>query len=324
MKAVVQRCYGPSEVLRLEDIAKPSAQNDSVLVRVHTASLNPHDWHVMRGTPYLIRLLTGFGAPRNIRGSATDFAGTVEAVGKDVRRFRVGDEVVGSADGALAQYVTVRDSDPVVAKLALVSFEQAAAVPVAAVTALQALRDLGHVHAGENVLINGASGGVGTFAVQLAKLFGADVTAVCSTRNVEMVRLLGADHLIDYTKEDFTKGTARYELILDLAANRSLSEYRSVLAPQGLLTLIGASPGNWLGPLGAPLEATMLEPFSKQKFPSLFAHINQEDLTTLAELMQSGKLKSVIDRHYSLGEVPDAMAYLESGHARGKVVIDVE
>jgi NADPH:quinone reductase-like Zn-dependent oxidoreductase len=326
MKAAVHRCYGPPGVLKVEDIEKPSTGNDSVLVRVHAASLNAHDWHVIRGTPYLIRLLTGFGGPRDVRAVATDFAGTVEAVGQDVHRFKVGDEVFGYADDthALAQYLTMRESGAIVKKPAGVSFEQAATIPVAGVTALQALRDLAHVRAGEKVLINGASGGVGTFAVQLAKSFGAEVTAVCSTRNLEMVRSLGADHLIDYTKEDFTQGTARYEVILDVAGNRSITEYRRVLAPQGILALVGAAPGNWLGPMAAPLEATVRGPFTQQKFLSVFAHVNADDLTRLAERMQSGQLKSVIDRNYTLDEAPRAMAYLEAGHARGKVVIDVE
>lgn len=326
MKAVAYRCYGPPRVLKLESVAKPSAANDSVLVRVRAVSLNPHDLHVMRGTPYLIRLLTGFGAPRDALGLAHDFAGTVEAVGRDVTRFKAGDQVFGAARDALAQYVTVRalQGDPIVAKPPEMTFEQAAAIPVAGVTALQGLRDLGHVHAGESVLINGASGGVGTFAVQLAKSFGAEVTAVCSTRNIAMVRSLGADHVIDYTKEDFTQGRVRYELILDVVANRSITEYRRVLAPQGILVLIGATAGNWLEPLAVPIEATVLELFSKQKFPSMFAHINQGDLGTLAGLMQSGKLQSVLDRHYTLSEAPEAIGYLESGHARGKVVVDVE
>jgi NADPH:quinone reductase-like Zn-dependent oxidoreductase len=248
----------------------------------------------------------------------------VEAVGKAVKRFKAGDEVFGSSDGALAQYITVREDGPVAAKPAALTVEQAAALPVAGVTALQALRDLGHVRAGEQVLINGASGGVWTFAVQLAKLSGAEVTGVCSTRNLEKIRALGADHLIDYTQEDFTRGTQRYELILDLTGNRSIAEYRRVLAPQGLLVLIGVAPGDWLGPLEGPLEATVLDPFSKQKAVSLFAHINAEDLTTLAGLVQSGKVQPVIDRRYPLEEAAAAMRYLEAGHARGKLVIDVE
>ncbi len=326
MKAVVHRCYGPPQVLKLENIAKPAVGNDTVLVRVQAVSLNPHDWHVMRGKPYLIRLLTGFGAPSDVGDVASDFAGTVEAVGKDVTRFKLGDQVFGVADGVLAQYVSVRalKDDPIVAKPPELPFEQAAAVPVAGVTALQALRDLGHIRAGEKVLINGASGGVGTFAVQLAKSFGAEVTGVCSTRNLALVRSLGADHLIDYTKEDFTRDGARYELILDDVANRSIPEYRRVLAPHGIVVLIGATRGNWLEPLAAPLEAMLLTRFSSQQFLEMFAHIDPKDLATLAKLMQSGKVKAVIDRHYGLGEASGAMAYLEAGHARGKVLIDVQ
>lgn len=326
MKAVVYRCYGPPPVvLRLEEVARPGIGADGVLVRVRAVSLNPHDWHMVRGTPYLIRLLlTGLGAPRDVRAVATDFAGTVEAVGTDVRRFKVGDSVFGYDDDAAAEYVAVLDSDRIAVEPASVSFEEAAAVPVAGITALQALRDLGHVHAGEQVLINGASGGVGTFAVQLAKSFGAQVTGVASTRNLDLLRALGADHVIDYTREDFTRGTVRYGLILDLVGNRSISEYRRVLAPQGTLVLIGAGRGDWLGPLVTPLEAAVRGPLSQQKYLSMFAHVNGADLATLAGLMQSGKLKAVIDRHYTLGQTAQAMAYLEAGHARGKVLIDID
>lgn len=324
MKAAVYRCYGPPDVIKLESLQKPGVGEGEILVRVHAAALNPHDEHVMRGTPYLVRLGTGFGSPRNVRALATDFAGTVEAVGKAVKRFKAGDEVFGSAEGALAQYLTVPEEAAVAAKPAAMSFEQAAAIPVAGVTALQALRDLGHVRAGQKVLINGASGGVGTFAVQLAKLSGAEVTGVCSTKNLEMVRALGADHVIDYTHEDFARGTQRYDLILDVTGNRSIADYRRVLAPQGILVLIGVTPGDWLGPLQAPVQATLLELFSKQKVLSMFAHINRDDLTALAGLFPSGKLAAVIDRRYRLEQAPEAMRYLEAGHARGKLVINVD
>jgi NADPH:quinone reductase-like Zn-dependent oxidoreductase len=324
MKAVVYRCYGPPEVLKLEEVEKPSVADSSVLVRVHAASVNPLDWHYMRGTPYIFRMDAGIGAPKDIR-IGTDFAGTVEAVGKDVKRFKVGDEVFGAADGAFAQYVTVSEGRAIAVKPSAVSFEQAAALPIAGLTALQALRDQGHLQAGEKVLINGASGGVGTFAVQIAKSLGAEVTGVCSTRNLDRIRSLGADHVVDYTKEDFTQGSVRYNLILDNVGNHSFAEYRRVLAPQGHTVIVGGPPGNWIGPLGGFLKASFLSPFVKQpQFLTLMAARKQDDLATLTELMQAGKLKPMIDRNYRLEELPAAMAYLEAGHAQGKVVIDVD
>src|SRR6202045_1936934 len=238
MKAIVHRCYGSPAVLKLEDVEKPAAADDQVLVKVHAASVNPLDWHDVEGTPYLVRLDDGFGKPENPR-LGVDFAGTVEAVGKNVKRFKPGDEVFGGRSGAFAEYVTVREERAVVLKPSNVSFEQAASVPIAGITALQALRDKGQIHAGQRVLINGASGGVGTFAVQIAKAYGADVTGVCSTRNVELVRSIGADHVIDYTQEDFTKSEQRYDLILDNVGSHSFSEYRRVLKPKGTFVIVG-------------------------------------------------------------------------------------
>jgi NADPH:quinone reductase-like Zn-dependent oxidoreductase len=278
----------------------------------------------MRGTPYAIRVvLTGLGTPRNVR-VGNDFAGTVVAVGRDVKRFRSGDEVFGSTSGALAQYVTVGEQGAVAAKPAAAGFAEAAAAPIAGVTALQALRDQGHIRAGEKVLINGAAGGVGTFAVQLAKSFGAEVTGVCSTRNVERVRALGADHVVDYLKEDFTRDTVRYGLIVDAVGNRALTDYQRVLTPQGSVVLLSIAPGDWLGPVWFPFAASVLNHVQKQQFLPMLMHMDSQDLTTVAGLMQSGRVKPVIDRHYKLGDVQQAMDYLESGHTQGKLVIDVE
>jgi NADPH:quinone reductase-like Zn-dependent oxidoreductase len=323
MKAVERRCYGPPDVLRLTDIPKPAVADGRVLVRVRAAALNPLDWHLMRGTPYFVRLMSGLGKPDNPR-VGVDFAGTVEAVGRGVQRFKPGDEVFGGKNGALAEYLSVAADGNLVLKPANVSFEQAAAVPIAGVTALQALRNQGHIHAGEKVLINGASGGVGTFAVQIAKAYGAEVTGVCSTRNLELVRGIGADHVIDYTREDFTRGGQRYDLIIDTVGNRALLDIRRVLTPAGIFVGVGGeSNDNWIGPITRMIDARMLAPFVKQKLAMFLAELNPADLTTLADLMRAGKLTPVIDRRYPLTEVPDAMRYLEKGHARGKVIIRV-
>jgi len=324
MKSIVHRCYGPPELLRYEDFPKPIPADNEVLVRVHAASVNPLDWHHLEGTPYIVRIDAGFGKPDNPR-LGVDFAGTVEAVGKDVKRFKPGDEVFGGRFGAFAEYVTIREERALALKPSNVTFEQAASVPIAAITALQALRDKGQIHAGQKVLVNGASGGVGTFAVQIAKSFGADVTGVCSTRNVDMVRSIGADHVIDYTREDFTQGAQRYDLILDNVGTHSLLEYKRVLNPQGIYVMIGSTtPGNWLGFLAAPIEGLLLKPFMSQKFGMMLAELNKEDLAMLADLMQSGKLTPVIDRRYKLSDTPEALRYSEQGHARGKVVLTVE
>ncbi len=324
MQAIVSRCYGPPEVLRLEAIAKPVPKADELLVRVHAASVNPLDWHYMRGRPYLVRLSAGMGAPEVPR-LGVDFAGTIEAVGSAVTHFKVGDEVFGGRTGAFAEYVTVRESRAVVLKPANVSFEQAASVPIAAITALQALRDKGQVQPGQKVLVNGASGGVGTFAVQIAKAFGADVTGVCSTKNLSLVQSLGADHVVDYTRDDFTKGSEHYDLIVDTVGTHSLLEYRRVLNPKGSLVMVGsASLGDWIGFLITPLDAIILSQFVSQKFAPFLAELNPKDLSILGELMQSGKMTPYIDRRYSLKELPAAMRYVEAGHARGKVIITIE
>ena len=323
MKAIVYRCYGSPDVLTYEDIEKPMPGDDEVLVKVHAASVNPLDWHYMRGSPYFIRLGSGVGAPKDIR-LGVDFAGTVEAVGKDVEQFKLGDEVFGGANGAFSEYVTVRDSRALAMKPANITFKQAASVPIAAITALQALRDKGKIKTGHRVLINGASGGVGTFAVQIAKSFGAEVTGVCSTRNVEMVRSIGADHVFDYKKENYTESGKQYDLIIDNVGNHSLLANRRVLSPEGVLVIVGGAGGNWLGPLIRPIKALLLSPFVGQEFVLILAQLRQEDLAILADLMQAGTVTPVIDRSYRLSEVAAAIRYSEEGHARGKIIIDLE
>jgi len=324
MKAIVYRCYGSPDVLKFEDIEKPTPADDEILVKVHAAAVNPLDWHYMRGKPYIMRMDAGLGTPTSTR-LGVDFAGTVEAAGSNVKRFKPGDEVFGGKRGAFAEYVSVHEDRAVVLKPANVTFEQAASVGIAAITALQALRDKGRIQPGQKVLINGASGGVGTFAVQIAKSFGADVTGVCSTRNVDMVRSLGADHVIDYTKEDFTESDQRYDLIVDNVGNHSLLESRRVLKPEGIFVIVGGpNEGSWIGPMTIPIKAFMLSPFVSQQFVFLLADLTKEDLTIIGDLMQAGKVTPVIDRRYKLSEIPAAIRYLEEGHARGKVVISLE
>jgi NADPH:quinone reductase-like Zn-dependent oxidoreductase len=326
MKAIVYCDYGVAN-LKLQDIEKPSPADDQVLVKVRAASVNPYDWHFIEGTPKIMRMMgVGLRKPKDTR-LGVDFAGTVESVGKNVTQFKPGDEVFGGKTGAFAEYVCPRADRAVAPKPANLTFEQAASVNIAGITALQALRDKGKVQPGQKVLINGASGGVGTFAVQIAKSFGADVTGVCSTRNVDLVRSLGADHVIDYTKEDFAKGAERYDVILDNVPNHSLSECRRILNPNGKYVMIGGGGPNdsrWIGPFGRVIKTMVLSPFVSQKMGMMMADTNQSDLTILADMMQSGKVKPVIDRTYKLSEVPDAIRYLEQGHARGKVVITVE
>jgi NADPH:quinone reductase-like Zn-dependent oxidoreductase len=322
MKAIVYRCYGSADVLELADIEKPTPADDEVLVKVVAASVNPLDWHYMTGAPYIMRLGTGLGAPKNTR-LGVDFAGTVEAVGKNVKRFKPGDEVFGGRTGAFAEYVTVREDRALAMKPADVTFVQAASVPIAAITALQALRDRGNIEPGQRVLINGASGGVGTFAVQIAKSFGAEVTGVCSTRNVEMVRSIGADTVIDYTKADYTKSGKQFDLIIDMVGNHTLLSNRKVLSPKGIFVIIGGPKGNWLGPLVQPINAFILSPFVGQDFGMMIGELRHDDLAILGDLMQSGKVTPVIDRRYELSEVPAAIRYSEEGHARGKIIIDL-
>ena len=324
MKAIVYDRYGSSDVLELREIDRPVVTDDGVLVRVHAASVNPVDWHTMTGTPYLVRLQAGLRRPKNEELGA-DFAGTVEEVGRDVKQFRPGDEVFGARNGSLAEYVCVREERAVVLKPAGVTFEQAAAVPVAAISALQGLRDKGRIQSGQKVLINGASGGVGTFAVQIAKSFGAEVTGVCSTRNVDTARSIGADHVIDYTQEDFTQGRQRYDLMLDIAGNRSWSDCKRVLDDKATLVVVGGPKGNrWIGPLSQALKLRLGSIGGSRRVVAPFlAKITKEDLVVLQELLEAGTVTPVIDRQYPLSEAPEALRYLGDGHAQGKVVITV-
>ena len=326
MKAIVYCDYGLAN-LKLEQIEKPTPTDDQLLVRVRAASVNPYDWHFVEGSPKIMRgMIGGLRKPKDTR-LGVDFAGTVEAVGKNVTSFKPGDEVFGGKGGAFAEYVTPRADRAVTLKPANVTFEEAAAVNIAGLTALQAVRDKGKIQPGQKVLINGASGGVGTYAVQIAKIFGADVTGVCSTRNVDLVKSLGADRVIDYTKEDYAKSDQKYDVILDNVSNHSLSENRKLLPPNGKYVMIGGGSANqqgWIGSLGKPLKALIMKPFVSQQMGMMMAEMNQSDLKYFADQMQSGKLKSVIDRTYKLSEIQQAIAYVEEGHARGKVIITVD
>jgi NADPH:quinone reductase-like Zn-dependent oxidoreductase len=320
MKAITQDRYGSPDVLELKSIDKPLVGDDDLLVRVHAAAVDAGVWHLMRGVPYIVRMAFGLRKPKkNVLGA--DMAGQVEAVGKNVTQFQPGDEVYAEVDtGSFAEYTCAPEA-VVGLKPANLTFEQAAAVPLSANTALQGLRDRGQVRPGQKVLINGASGGVGTFAVQIAKWLGAEVTGVCSTTNVDLVRSIGADHVIDYTREDFTKSGQRYDMILDLVGNHSTSDFRRALTPKGTLVLSSGNGGRWLGPMGRIINALVLSPFVGQRLRPLVATRSKENLVALKELMESGRVTPVIDRTYPLGETPEAIRYVEQGHARGKVVI---
>jgi len=327
MKAVRNCEYGPPDVLQLDVVERPVPNDDQILVKVRANAINAADGHGLRGG-YVPRLFGGLRKPKETR-FGIDYAGTVQAVGRNVTQFKPGDEVFGAKNGAMAEYLCARADRAVVLKPANLSFEQAAAVPVAAITALQGLRDKGKIQPGQKVLINGASGGVGTFAVQIAKFFGAEVTGVCSTRNLEMVRSIGADHVIDYKKEDFTKGAQRYDLLFDLVGNHSFSERRRVLQPNGICVLAGVGgSGSNDGQLGRRLMGTLralaLSPFVSQKFVFYIAQTNKPDLQLLSDLMQSGKITPVIDRQYKVSEAREAVRYLEQGRARGKVVLTAD
>jgi NADPH:quinone reductase-like Zn-dependent oxidoreductase len=321
VKAIVHGSYGSPAVLELQEVDKPVVTDDTVLVRVRAASLNAYDWHIMRGLPYLVRTSEGLRKPkRSVAG--VDLAGEVEEVGKNVTEFRVGDEVFGERGGAFAEYVSAK-ADKLALKPDNLTFEQAAAVPMAGFTALQALRDKGHVQPGQRVLINGAAGGVGTFAVQIAKAFGADVTAVCSTRHVDMIRSIGADRVTDYTQEDFTRSGLRYDLILDVAASRSVSACRRVLSSTGTFVGIGAPEGNWVAPVARVVAAVLYSRVGSRKMLPLLAKFDNANLVALKELIEAGKVTPVVDRTYALSETADAIRYLEEGHPQGKVVIAV-
>ena len=312
MKAVVQDKYGPPEALRLEEVEKPVVGDNDVLLRVCAAGVNPLDWHLVRGTPYVARMAMGMPKPK-LRFRGVDVAGRIEAVGKDVNQLKPGDDVLGCCAGAFAEFASA-PADHFVVKPASMTYEEAAAVPVAAVTALQGLRDVGKLQSGQRVLINGAAGGVGTFAVQIAKWIGAEVTGICSTRNVDLVKSIGANHVIDYTREDFTKAKDRYDLILDNAGNHSLSAIRRTLVPGGTLVYnSGAS-------MPRVALALLLSRMGRKVFTFL-ANIKHDDLELIQGLIESGEVRSVIDRSYPLDEIAAAIAYLEAGHARGKVVV---
>ena len=319
MKAIVCPSYGPADVLKLTEIEKPTPKDDEVLVEVHAASVNAADWHIMRGKPSMMRLMgVGLLKPKNkILGS--DIAGQVEAVGRNVKKFQPGDEVFGNTPGGFAEYVSARE-DALVLKPANISFEEAAAVPLAAVTALQGLRK-GEVGPGQKVLINGASGGVGTFAVQIAKSFGAEVTAVCSTRNLEQARSIGADHVIDYTQEDFTKSGQHYDLILAAGGYHWISDYKRVLGPKGIYVMTGGSMAQLFQVM---LLGPLISMTGSKKMGNIMARTNQNDLAFLKELLEAGKVVPVIERRYSLSQVAEAIRYLEEGHAQGKLVITLE
>ena len=325
MKAILSCEYGVGN-LQLREIEKPTPADNEVLVRVRAASVNPVDGHMIRDS-WLGRAMGGLRKPKSTR-FGTDFAGVVEAVGKNVTDYKPGDEVFGARNGAVADYICVKADRAIVMKPGNVTFEQAGSVGVAGLTALQGLRDKGRIQAGQKVLINGASGGVGTFAVQIAKSYGTEVTAVCSTRNVDLVKSIGADHVIDYTKEDFTKTDQRYDMIYDLVGNHSFSERRRILAPDGICVLAGiggagAHPET-LGRIGRNFSNAFLSNFTKQKFVFYIAKLTKDDLNVLRDLMQSRKVSPVIDRTYNLNQTVDAVRYIEEGHARGKVVVTIE
>jgi NADPH:quinone reductase-like Zn-dependent oxidoreductase len=322
MQAILRPRYGSAHVLELGEVGKPELVDDGVLVRVRAASVNQVDWYGMTGMPWFSRVELGLRKPKSpLLG--TDFAGTVEAVGKDVTDFQPGDDVFGGRSGAFAEYVCARKG--VARKPANVSFEEAAAVPVAALTALQALRDKGHIEQGQKVLVNGASGGVGTFAVQIAKALGAEITAVCSTKNVDRMRSLGADRVIDYTREDFTRSGGRYDLLLDVAGSKSWSQCKRVLAPRAIVVLVGGRKGSnrMLGPLGHAIRMWLGSLGSRRKAVFFVAKFNRDDMNVLAELLESGKVAPVVERSYPLSETPDAIRHVGEGHPQGKIVIAV-
>lgn len=316
MKAIVQTGYGSPAVLSIKEVEQRAIKDDQVLVRVHANSINAGDYFTMRGSPWLVRFSVGFPKPKDtILG--WDMAGRVEAVGSAVTQFQPGDAVFGAVKGAFAEYI-VAAAGRLAPKPANLSFEQAAAVPTAGLTALQGLRDAGKLQPGQTVLINGAAGGVGTFAVQIAKALGAQVTGVCSTRNVEIVRAIGADHVVDYTKEDFTRSGQRYDLILDNVGNRAFSDLRRVLQPQGRII-----PNSGHGGMSYVLKAFLLSPFMRQQDKPLMTTVNGQDMAALKDLIEAGKVTPVIDRSYPFAEIPAALGYAAAGHARGKVVITV-
>ena len=324
MMAIRHGCYGGPEVLELAEVLKPVPADDEIRVRIEAAAVNPLDWHYMRGKPYIMRLMgAGIGSPADMR-LGVDYAGVVETVGSEVNRFEPGDRVFGRASGAFGEYLVTGQDGAVAPVPAGTSPEQAAAVPIAGVTALQALRDTGKLQPGQKVLINGASGGVGTFAVQIAKAMGAEVHGVCSTRNVDRVYALGADRVFDYKKESYIDSGEKYDLIIDNVGNFSLLANRKVMNDSATLVLVGGEDGDWIGPLMRPLAALFLGPFVDQNFAMFLARMKKDDMLVLADMLASGKITSVIDRRYALAEVPDAIRYSETGRARGKIIIRMD
>ena len=323
MQAIAYRCYGSPDVLALETVPKPVPGETEILVRVRAAGVNPLDWHYMRGSPYVMRLASGIGRPGDSR-LGVDFAGVVESTGAKVTRFRPGDAVFGGGWGSFAEYLLVDEDQAVVAKPDNISFAEAAAVPVAGITALQALRDKGGVEAGDKVLINGASGGVGPFAVQIARHLGAEVTGVCSARNADMVRELGADRVLDYREVSYLDLDDRYDVIVDNVGNYGLLENRRVMQPDGTMVLVGGPSGDWIGPLIRPLSAVVINPFVDEEFAPFISRFNVADIQLLADLLASGAIRPVIDRRYTLDELPDAIRYSEEGHARAKIIVEMD
>jgi NADPH:quinone reductase-like Zn-dependent oxidoreductase len=322
MKAIVYREYGTPDVLEFQEVDPPVVADDEILLQVRAASVNPYDWHYVTGAPYLVRLSAGLRRPKQPIPGA-DMAGEVAAVGRNVTQFAPGDEVFGLGGGSFAEYVSVR-ADRMARKPAGLTFEQAAAVPMAGLTALQGLRDRGRLRSGQQVLVIGASGGVGTFAVQLAKSFGAAVTGVCSSRNVAAVGALGADHVVDYTREDFVRGGRRYDLILDIAGNRSIADRRRALTPKGTLVLVGGPKENrWVGPLGSLVRMLVVSRVGRQRMVGMLTKNSVADLVFLGELLAAGTVTPVIERTYPLPEAPEALRYVGAGHAQGKIVITV-
>jgi len=317
MKAYVRDRYGSPDVLKLQEVDKPEVTDEGVLVRVRATSVNALDWHMLRGKPYIARIGNGLRRPTDaVLG--VDVAGIVEAVGANVTDLKPGDEVFGSRSGAFAEYISGKNMVPMPKGL---TFEQAGAVSVAGQTALQGLRDKGEIQAGQRVLIYGAGGGVGTFAVQIAKALGAEVTAATGPKSVEMVRSIGADQVVDYTREDFTRARQRYDLILDIGGNHTLSAMRRALNPEGTVVMVAPSPGQWIGPIARILGAVVTSRFGRQKVRPFLSTVSKDDLLVLKELIEAGKVTPVIDRTYSFNEIPEAVRYVEAGHAQGKVVI---
>jgi NADPH:quinone reductase-like Zn-dependent oxidoreductase len=321
MNAITRTVYGPAESLSFGDVPMPEVGDTDVLVKVHASSVNPFDWHLVRGEPYLVRVNAGYRRPKN-HDVGIDVAGTVTAVGANVTRWKVGDDVFGLARGAFAEYAAA-DEKRLAAKPDAMSFETAASIPCAGNTALVAVQDIGHVSSGMSVLVNGASGGVGSYAVQIAKSLGADVTGVCSTRNVELVKSIGAVEVIDYSRDDFARSNQRYDVVVDTVGNRSLRDLRRVLKPRGTLVVAGGGHGKWIQPMTLLLKAVAVSPFVRHQLRGVMAGVTTESLETLSALVMSGDIVPLIDRTYALRESPAAMGYVEEGHARGKVIITV-